>query len=60
VAVRRDNWKLLVNADGSNAQLYDLATDMKEANNLAAAKPEVTRDLTKLALDWRKSLPKRK
>jgi arylsulfatase A-like enzyme len=60
VALRRDNWKLLVNADGSNAQLYDLATDPKEAHNLAATKPEVARDLTKLALEWRSSLPKRK
>ncbi len=59
VAVRRDNWKLLVNADGSNAQLYDLATDLKEANNVAASKPEIARELTKLALDWRGSLPKK-
>ena len=60
VAVRRDNWKLLVNANGSDAQLYDLATDQKEAKNLAAQKPEIARELTKLALDWRASLPKLK
>jgi len=60
VAVRRDQWKLLVNADGSNAQLYDLAADLKEAKNLAGAQPEIARELTQLALDWRASLPKRK
>jgi arylsulfatase A-like enzyme len=59
VAVRRDNWKLLINADGTNAQLYDLAADMKEANNLVAAQPEIARELTELALGWRASLPKR-
>jgi arylsulfatase A-like enzyme len=60
VAVRRDNWKLLVNADGSRTELYDLTTDPKEGNNLAATKPELARELTKLALDWRRSLPKRR
>jgi arylsulfatase A-like enzyme len=60
VAVRRDNWKLLVNANGSDAQLYDLANDIKEANNLAAKRPDITAELKQLALDWRGSLPKRK
>jgi arylsulfatase A-like enzyme len=60
VAMRRDNWKLLVNADGSDAQLYDLATDAKESRNLATDKPELTGELKQLALDWRHSLPKQK
>ncbi len=59
VAVRRGNWKLLINANGSGVELYDLTTDTKEANNLAARNPEVVRDLSKLALDWRARLPKR-
>jgi arylsulfatase A-like enzyme len=59
VAVRRDNWKLLVNANGSDAQLYDLTDDMKEAKNLAAEKPAVAAELKKLALEWRASLPKK-
>jgi arylsulfatase A-like enzyme len=60
VAVRQDNWKLLVNADGSGAELYDLATDFRESTNLAATKPEIARQLAKLALEWRSRLPKRK
>ena len=60
LAVRRDNWKLLMNADGSRAELYDLAADMKEANNLAAAQPEIARELTQLAMNWRATWPKRK
>jgi len=58
LAVRRGQWKLLVNADGSRPELYDLGADAKEANNLATAKPEIARDLTKLVMDWRATWPK--
>jgi arylsulfatase A-like enzyme len=36
LAVRRGNWKLLMNPDGSAAELYNLATDPAESNNLIA------------------------
>ena len=51
------NWKLLVNADGTGAELYDLAADPKETKDVAAANPDVTKRLTDMALAWRKSLP---
>lgn len=57
VAVRDGDWKLLLNADGSDPQLYDLKSDPKETSNVAAAQPTITTRLTKLALDWRLSLP---
>lgn len=57
VAMRAGDWKLLVNADGSDVQLYNLATDRNEAHNIAAGNPEVARRLTEQALAWRKSLP---
>ncbi|NBV24497.1 MAG: hypothetical protein EBS05_21585 [Proteobacteria bacterium] len=57
VAVRDGDWKLLVNADGSSAELYDLAADPNEAKNVAAENAEVARRLTTQALAWRKSLP---
>lgn len=57
VAVREGDWKLLVNADGTGAELYDMAADPKEANDLAASQPEVARRLTNMAIAWRKSLP---
>ncbi len=60
LAVRRDNWKLLINPDGSRPELYDLATDIKEANNLAAAKPETVRDLKQLVMEWRATWPSKK
>ena len=57
VAVREGNWKLLVNADGAGAELYDVIADPKEAKNLAGEKPEIIQRLKQAALDWRKSMP---
>ena len=57
LAMRDDNWKLLVNADGTGAELYDLASDPNEAKNLAAEKSDVATRLSNAAAAWRKSLP---
>jgi arylsulfatase A-like enzyme len=57
VAVRDGDLKLLVNADGTKAELYDIAADPKEARDLAASRPEVAKALADRALAWRKSLP---
>ena len=57
LAMRDDNWKLLVNADGTGAELYDLASDPNEAKNLAAEKSDVATRLSHAAVAWRTSLP---
>jgi arylsulfatase A-like enzyme len=57
VAVRDGDWKLLVNADGTGADLYDLASDPQEARDRRADKPDVAKRLTDQALKWRGSLP---
>lgn len=57
LAVRDGPWKLLVNADGTDAQLYDLDNDPTERNNLVAQRPEVARELTAKVLAWRRSVP---
>jgi arylsulfatase A-like enzyme len=57
VAVRDGDWKLLVNADGTGAELYDLSTDAREVKDVAADQPAVVRRLTEKALAWRKSVP---
>ena len=57
VAIRDGDWKLLINADGTGAELHNLATDRSEAKNLAPENPEITKRLTDAALSWRKSLP---
>jgi arylsulfatase A-like enzyme len=58
LAVREGKWKLLVNADGSREELYDLETDGNETNNVTAANPELAKRMTEAALAWKKSLPR--
>ncbi len=57
LALRDGSWKLLVNADGSRTELYNLAADPRESKNLAAAEPERALRMRKALLTWRKSLP---
>ncbi len=57
VAVLEGNWKLLVNADGTDAQLYDLKADGQERRNVFEANPEAGNRLKQQALNWRKALP---
>lgn len=57
VAMRDGKWKLLLNADGTGAELYDLSKDAAETINLAVQESAVTKRLARALLDWRKSLP---
>jgi arylsulfatase A-like enzyme len=57
LAVREGPWKLLVNADGSGAELYDVVSDRPEEHNVAGEKPELAARLTESVLAWRKTLP---
>lgn len=57
VAVRVGPWKCLVNADGSKAELYDLAADPNETTDVAAEHPDRLRSLVDAAVRWRRSLP---
>jgi arylsulfatase A-like enzyme len=57
VAVRDGDWKLLINADGTGAELYNLASDRNETKDLAAQEGEVVKRLSTAALAWRRSLP---
>jgi arylsulfatase A-like enzyme len=54
-AVREGNWKLLRIGDAP-AELYDLATDVSEKNNVAAAHADVTARLTADLEAWNKQL----
>jgi arylsulfatase A-like enzyme len=57
VAVRDGKWMLLVNADGTRLELYDMLKDERQTMNLAATHAEVARRLRDTAIAWRKSLP---
>jgi arylsulfatase A-like enzyme len=57
LAIRDGNWKLLLNANGEDAELYDLSSARDESHNVASEHPEETTRLKTAILDWRRSLP---
>ncbi len=57
LAIREGDWKLLINADGTQPELYHLMEDPHEAANLVNAQPRITERLKNQVLEWRKSLP---
>lgn len=56
-AIRSGNWKLLLNADGTSPELYDLTTDLGETTNLAFGQPAVVNQLASEGLAIRYSTP---
>lgn len=57
LAVRQGNWKLFCNYDGSSPELYDLANDVSESNNVAMDHAEIVNSLVEQAVSWHQSLP---
>ncbi|MFN7141147.1 MAG: sulfatase [Limisphaerales bacterium] len=57
LAIRDGDWKLLINADGTGAELYNLKTDRNEQTNLADQHPKVAKRLSATVLEWKASLP---
>jgi arylsulfatase A-like enzyme len=56
-AIRSGEWKLLARGDGTDAELYNLATDPSESRNVAKDHPEIARSLTEKLVRWRQTLP---
>lgn len=52
LAIRRGEWKLLMNADGTRVELYNLAEDMNETRNVAAENKHLVADLQSELLKW--------
>lgn len=57
LAMLEGKWKLLVNADGSRLELYDLDADPREAKNLAEMEPERAERMRSALMEWRKTWP---
>jgi arylsulfatase A-like enzyme len=57
LAIRDGRWKLLIQADGTRAELYDLDHDKYETTNLAGERTEIANRLSRALLTWRRSLP---
>ena len=50
--VRSGDWKLIVPADSSNSELYNVAADPHETQNLASDKPDMVESLTVKLDKW--------
>lgn len=57
LAIREGDWKLLMNPDRSRVELYDLAKDLTQLNNVAEHHPEVVEKLAAQVTTWAKTLP---
>lgn len=55
-AIRSGDWKLLEYYEDRRVELYDLAKDLGEANDLAGQMPEKATELTNKLDAWRKSV----
>ena len=53
-AVRKGNWKLLV--DGDDLMLFDLRTDIGERRDLASRRPDLVRALRQLLAEWERDV----
>lgn len=52
IAVRKDNWKLFFNVDGTQMELYNLMQDPAESKNLVKEYPTVVAEIAKIGLNW--------
>lgn len=57
LSIRKGDYKLLMDFDGSNIQLYDLNKDKGESKNLKNDQPTVTAELKKDLMAWFKNYP---
>ena len=56
-AMVKDQWKLLTNGDGSYVELYNMADDPMEADDLKTRHAETVQQLQKELKDWQQTLP---
>jgi len=55
-AIRQDRWKLIEFFEEDRVELYDLANDLREANDMAAKHPEIVAKLRGELHRWRRSI----
>lgn len=56
LAMREGSWKLLLNADSTQVELYHLIEDHAETTNVADQFPDIVKRMSAKVLAWRKTL----
>lgn len=59
LAVRDGDWKLTMTEDAKRIELHQLINDRAEAKDVAKDYPDIVARLSKLALDWKATLPEK-
>jgi N-acetylgalactosamine-6-sulfatase len=57
LAIRRDEWKLLMNPSRDRVELYEVGKDPSELDNVADRHADVVERLAREVLEWRATLP---
>jgi len=57
LAMREGDWKFLIQADGTQAELYNLRNDPREQTNQLDRQPEIAQRMREQTLAFKKSLP---
>lgn len=57
LAVRDGEWKLTLTYDAKRVELHHVVKDRAEAKDVSTEHPEIVERLTKLALEWKATLP---
>jgi len=56
-SMRKGNWKLMMNADGTAFELFDLSSDLSETANCAKYEPAIVESMSKELMEWARGLP---
>jgi N-acetylgalactosamine-6-sulfatase len=57
LVVRDGDWKLVMTDDAKRVELHHIPEDRAEATDVAKGNPDIVARLTRLALDWKATLP---
>ena len=57
LAMRDGDWKLMMNPDGSRAELYNLKENPCEMDNLANENQKIVKQMSRKLLEWHGTLP---
>ncbi len=52
LAIRHGDWKLLINSDSTDMELYNIKKDRNETTNIAHQQPELASELSDKVINW--------